>query len=179
MAWYEISYTCGHSEREQLYGPEKDRQRKIEWKERGMCPACYRAAQSQKAEQAANAAGLPALTGSDKQIAWAQTIRAGHVALMDKWLAQVAAAKLWGGQALTPETEALRDLGIAIANQLRAELLAETESRFWIDNRDYSGLASRRFTPEFRARLEASPLYRQSQIAKLETAVGADLVGGA
>jgi hypothetical protein len=43
MAKYDINYSCGHSARIDLYGPERDRQRKIAWFESdGHCSDCYR-----------------------------------------------------------------------------------------------------------------------------------------
>ena len=72
MAWYTINYTCGHTERVQLYGAHKDRYAKIEAMERRVCPEC----EAKAAQEQAASDGLPALTGSDKQISWAADIRA-------------------------------------------------------------------------------------------------------
>ncbi len=49
MAWEMVNYSCGHSERQQFYGPGAERERKKEWMERGLCPECYRKAQMDKA----------------------------------------------------------------------------------------------------------------------------------
>jgi len=82
MAWREVNYSCGHTERIQFYGPGKERDRKQEWMERGVCPDCYRAQKDeekrQENERAANLKneiGFVDLTGSEKQIAWAVSIR--------------------------------------------------------------------------------------------------------
>jgi len=48
MAWEMVNYSCGHSERQQFYGPGDERRRKVEWMERGLCPECYRKAQMEK-----------------------------------------------------------------------------------------------------------------------------------
>jgi len=48
MAWEMVNYSCGHSERQQFYGPGDERRRKKEWMERGLCPECYRKAQMEK-----------------------------------------------------------------------------------------------------------------------------------
>lgn len=46
MAKYDITYTCGHSGVEQLYGPGTERRKHIEWAEKNKaCPDCYQAAQ--------------------------------------------------------------------------------------------------------------------------------------
>lgn len=49
MAWEMVNYSCGHSERQQFYGPGAGREQKKEWMERGLCPECYRKAQIDKA----------------------------------------------------------------------------------------------------------------------------------
>ena len=81
MAWYEVKFSCGHVERVQLYGAEKERANKIKFfEENGMCPACYREYMQEKkeAEKAEKVSGieLVELEGSPKQIAWAEDIRA-------------------------------------------------------------------------------------------------------
>ncbi len=43
MAWEEITWSCGHEVRKQLYGPHRERERFVAWaEERGICPDCYR-----------------------------------------------------------------------------------------------------------------------------------------
>jgi hypothetical protein len=76
MAKYDVTYSCGHSDTIQLYGPNKERTRKIEWLERdGLCPECYKAKMEQQAVKKSNEMGLPELVGSEKQVAWAKKIR--------------------------------------------------------------------------------------------------------
>lgn len=52
MAKYTVKFSCGHTCVIDLYGPEKDRKRKIEYYERlGICQDCYRAErEAEKAE---------------------------------------------------------------------------------------------------------------------------------
>ena len=46
MAKYEVHYACGHTETIELYGPHKERYRKIEWLEKeGKCSECYKKSQ--------------------------------------------------------------------------------------------------------------------------------------
>jgi len=83
MAKYEIDRICGHWEIIQLYGQYDDRRYKLEKVEpKKLCEECYqkqideqRAAEAVKAVEMAQQHGFPALTGSAKQIAWAETIR--------------------------------------------------------------------------------------------------------
>jgi len=87
MAKYDITYACGHVETVKLYGPNKDRERRIASMSAGVCDACYKArkdaehAAANASAAAANAAGgLPALVGSEKQVAWAESLRAERLA---------------------------------------------------------------------------------------------------
>ena len=44
MAKYEVKFSCGHTQVIELFGKDKDRQRKIEYfEERGLCKDCYKA----------------------------------------------------------------------------------------------------------------------------------------
>lgn len=43
MAKYEVKFSCGHTQIIELFGKDKDRQRKIEYfEERGLCKNCYK-----------------------------------------------------------------------------------------------------------------------------------------
>lgn len=86
---YTITHRCGHEQTHQIYGSNSkgQRDRKEEWLASKDCTPCWQAeqdkarAERQKAYAAENAAAaeanksLPALQGSPKQIAWAETIR--------------------------------------------------------------------------------------------------------
>ena len=89
MAWNGMDYRCGHTEQVQLYGPMRDRDRRLELAKNNLdCPACYQArlqterqAQNERAALLA-ADSLPALQGSEKQIAWATSIRQAWIEAM-------------------------------------------------------------------------------------------------
>ncbi|MGI6117852.1 MAG: hypothetical protein ACOYBC_05625 [Bilifractor sp.] len=99
MAQYDVTFSCGHTATIQLFGKEADRQRKIKWfEENGLCPECYRAQkEAEKKEQAeadakeADALGLAELTGSEKQIAWANSIRAEQINTINTLINNVTA----------------------------------------------------------------------------------------
>lgn len=72
MAWQHPKHVCGHwGERYQAYGPHAGRERQLAAIEAHQCPECRKEA----ADKIAQEAGLPMLTGSPKQIAWASDIR--------------------------------------------------------------------------------------------------------
>lgn len=138
MAWNEINYSCGHTDRIQMYGPTRDRESKKEWMERGVCPDCYRkqkeeerAKASQVAAEQAKSSGLPALVGSEKQIAWAETIRKNALAaaqnnvLSRESFATLPIDKQESSRAVFEVVRTARDC-----------LETETSAKWWIDNRD-------------------------------------------
>lgn len=78
MAKYYFTYACGHPGEIQLYGPGKQREWRLEQEEAKLCPDCYQASldeENAKAAAANRAIGLPELSGTEKQIAWAESIR--------------------------------------------------------------------------------------------------------
>ncbi|MFB5269319.1 hypothetical protein ACE41H_21390 [Paenibacillus enshidis] len=82
MAKYNITYLCGHPGRVDIGGKEKDRQRKADWMAERKCQECLdkdkeAERQSENAAAAARAMeqGLPALTGSLKQVSFGETCR--------------------------------------------------------------------------------------------------------
>jgi hypothetical protein len=79
MAKYTVNFSCGHTQVVELFGKNTERERKISYFERsGTCSDCYRAQQDTKRQaelSVYNSANLPALTGTPKQIDWANKIR--------------------------------------------------------------------------------------------------------
>ena len=150
MAWYTINYKCGHTERVQLYGAHKERYAKIERMEACNCPEC----EAKAAQDRAAADGLPALTGSDKQISWAADIRArwltDGISKDAKRLVNALADEL---ETVTDNPDAAKRLMSAALTSLgadadwttydmikaydsyRARATAHTAAKWWIDNR--------------------------------------------
>lgn len=119
MAKYAITYHCGHEAIEQLYGKNAEREKYIEYAQHAkLCPSCYAVAQAtaratEAATYATQTADYPPLTGSEKQVAWALTIRG-------KFLEAIAALP-------QRDSEGLSQVDTAIRRQ--------TDSRWWIDQR--------------------------------------------
>ncbi|WP_309479216.1 hypothetical protein [Brevibacillus agri] len=74
MAWYYITYKCGHSDKVQIVGPTKNRQWIADNKAAGLCQDCYKAKiEKDRAEENARAAAaargqeLPELHGTIKR----------------------------------------------------------------------------------------------------------------
>jgi len=115
---YPITHTCGHTETHHLYGSYADRERKAVWLKTVPCLACKR--DSERDAAAAAMSDLPALTGTDKQIAWATTIRADIISRIDDVVAKGEAA---GG--VLPQ-----DLAAKIA-----AVKGQASASWWIDHR--------------------------------------------
>ncbi len=83
---YDIVCSCGHEDTVVLFGPTKQREYRLQRLAEEPCCVCR--AKMQDDENEANAAaaremGLPGITGSEKQIAWAETLRAGFIKKID------------------------------------------------------------------------------------------------
>jgi len=49
MATYNVTYSCGHEGELQLYGPHKERERKLDYfRKHGLCKACWAAQQAKE-----------------------------------------------------------------------------------------------------------------------------------
>lgn len=114
MAKYTVTYKCGHTAEVQLYGKYADREKKIAWYATINCPDCEASEQKEKAE----ASGLPQLTGSEKQIAWATKIRNNALDIINA--------------ANERNTEAKRQV---LADFRDKWLAIETSASYWIDHR--------------------------------------------
>lgn len=126
MAQYNIRHTCGHEETVQIYGTNVhgERQRKAEWLESKPCRDCER-----KAMREENLTGAAELTSSDKQVSWANDLRAKAIGDIKAKLAKldtqyIAAPQEW--------KDAQRNAGEATI----AAMLAETNAKAIIDHRD-------------------------------------------
>ncbi len=130
MAWENVSCSeCGNEYQVQMYGPHSTRDWKVNnW--RGVCDGCKEEAKMLLIEQ--NKTGeLPELTGSDKQIAWAMTIRDSFVSeikktdIKSKWFKAIVRFKNETG--IEIDQRAI-DAGLSL-------VLEETKAHWWIDNR--------------------------------------------
>ena len=76
-----VTFSCGHTGEVQLFGTNKDRERKIKWyEESALCPECYKKQQEEIGKELAVKYNLPEITGvSDKQIAFAKSLRGRYL----------------------------------------------------------------------------------------------------
>ncbi|WP_157227509.1 hypothetical protein [Nocardia asiatica] len=122
MAFYRIDHRCGHGIDTQIYGPNVHGEREREAARRAQhpCPECLRAARSAAAAETATRQQWPALQGTDKQVAWAMTLRDTAMHALEKSMAQ--------------RRDGLADLD-ARALAYREILLSTTAASAWITQR--------------------------------------------
>lgn len=76
---YEVTYSCGHTAVVDLVGKGIDRERKLEWmRERALCPECYKAKVAAEHQKFESKMDFPVLSGTDKQIAYANKLRLSY-----------------------------------------------------------------------------------------------------
>jgi hypothetical protein len=135
MAKHSIIYRCGHTETAYLTGNRRTRDSYAEYASQNKdCSTCYQAAleaarekENRESAEANAAAGLPALEGSEKQVAWAESIRRPAIERLRK----VDTAEL--SPDLSPEAQAeLRDALVLLVD----EIVQQTSAKWWIDNRE-------------------------------------------
>ena len=100
------------------------------WAERtfDICPACEDRQYEEKAArlaEAAKASGMPELTGSPKQISWAEQIRSDQMKKIDAYLEQAKVAC---------DAETLKRIA-RVLNYIRQH---KAKASWWIDNRNNS-----------------------------------------
>ena len=127
MAKYYGTHTCGHEGVTNVTGPSKNRQWIVDKHFERLCSACYeehlvaeRARINAEAEKKAKEMELPILTGSDKQVQWANTLRQNLIDEVEKKMEKIE------------EFKGNRDL----ANQIFAYMLeTKTQATWYIENR--------------------------------------------
>lgn len=139
MAKQSIRHECGHMAAHDLFGPNAERDRKIAWLRTVPCLACKRTAEQEAVATASP--NLPALTGSDKQVAWAASVRAKQLAVIAAELEKVAGAY---DPADAAQAAAMAGIEAAVARITR-----QAAASWWIDRRDSGTRALlREFVPQ-------------------------------
>ncbi len=150
MAKYSGIFSCGHEGTVGIIGPMKDREWKKERAFSKMCPECYSKYLAEEREKANREAEkknkeweLPELTGTEKQVAWANTLR---IEFIDKIKNKLH--ELNENQIDRDYKEYLRDNNILLKEfktfikdvdwLIDYILNNKTEARFYIDNRTFS-----------------------------------------
>jgi len=134
MAKYEITHRCGHISIETLFGKRKEREWLISKLKMELCKKCQEeeyAKQNQEAAKQNKENGLPPLKGTEKQVAWAESIRLKKIIELNKLKQDLL------------EDKALRQdkTETVLRNYDKAESIIntainETDAVFWIEGRN-------------------------------------------
>ena len=128
MAYYDITYKCGHTDRVQIYGTNVhgECERKAAWYATILCPDCKRKTYENANEAAAQwcaAHDCVKLRGSVRQVAWAENIRAKVIEGYELLYADI------------PE-DAPQEYKTDISEKLR-QFKSEDRANWWIECRDW------------------------------------------
>ena len=190
MAWTTITYSCGHVGQEQLYGKHDARERTVAARAKyGLCEECAakeRDAQNQRAAQTNAEAGLPSLSGTPKQIAWAESLRAQAYRALTADGTAIELLRVFTRHAqrlgVTPEMlkatpYAPREAAMTLMRSLVSKLFAaQTSASYWIDARpmgsrsnDWSdwGSVYDRVVEQFAAAVKAAPAKVENLCARV------------
>ncbi len=155
MSSYDVDYTCGHSGTVNLVGPHRARESRIAYLENGECFDCFKQKSHEVAREQAEELELPVLVGTEKQIAWAETLRIEKLNEIEATVERLKQSKDYRQILMVVER---------ISN--------ETAAKKWIDWRDMS--AKWIIQDEWKVMLEA-PTDEQKQ-AEQEAREKADAV---
>lgn len=75
MAKYNVTYKCGHEGRVELFGKMSARDWRLEQMAGELCPECQKKESERATAEFEEENGLPLLSGSEKQVAWARKLR--------------------------------------------------------------------------------------------------------
>lgn len=133
---YSGTYACGHEGVIHIYGPTKEHEQKREYVFSQVCPECAKLERqkerdeaNKKASDAAIKSGLPELTGTEKQIAWATTIRNDIIGLIDNLAKEHEGCEVQISDGKLIHIEEWQKAFETI-------LKCETTAKFWIENRE-------------------------------------------
>lgn len=152
---YDGVYTCGHAGTVNITGPTKDRQWRIDREFSGLCPECLKKVKQEKMEQERAEAAeksaeleLPELTGSEKQVAWANVIRMKVIEGYEKELESYHKRRERKANEGVIEEYMYKHLEITEEEFVKCfnfALNTITDSKFWIDNREKADVVLRTF----------------------------------
>lgn len=168
MAWYYGAFSCGHEGRVNIIGPGKDREWKKERAFGELCPECYkkwleeeRKKANLEAAEKSSKMELPELTGTERQVAWANTLRVEVIESyeqqqgeFDKRISKAKELLRKNEEQGIPNKYSLSDLKLYVRGREHTNMIttkeelsdamdyilkSKTKAEFWIGNRYKSG----------------------------------------
>lgn len=118
-----VTMKCGHDEMKELFGSNKEREKKIWYfKNCCMCEECEKKAREEanaKVDEESKKLALPQLNGTEKQVAWANSIRSNMIKKLETELSKYKDSKNYN----------IKNIVLAFINM-------KINARWFIDNRD-------------------------------------------
>jgi len=169
MAQYGVTHTCGHTTTARLYGPGKDREAALRRMRDRPCGACIRATTNERAAAQQDERDLPPLSGSPKQIEWAERCRYHALMLVDQALGDAAHKP---GVIPIPDHLRIGDEPYPSLGECIQRLYAQDTARFWIDHAKHAERAGQRIAVDSRSAIRYGiPPTETEQVARLLFAV--------
>lgn len=136
-------YACGHEGEIELYGESNARDARAKWTfANHVCPDCYK---DQQLAYAREMGACELTIGTEKQIAWAEIIRADFIkALKYEMNKSRKLAKTYPENIQTQTLQTIKKAETALS-----KLLQNPDSKFWIDNSDKIKFKPARFIFDF------------------------------
>jgi len=160
MAWYDGTYSCGHEGCVNIIGPTKNREWIRERKFSELCPECCkkeRAAEIERVNSAAKESSfemeLPELSGSEKQVNWANTIRLTFIEKIQSVITRLEeseAARERYARSFERRFGIKEDSLSAYYGIMNYSIAQKTSARYWIDNRDFNNAMMECLFDEYR-----------------------------
>ena len=120
MAKYTVEYKCGHTGTVELFGKTSDREWRLEQLAKGICPDCEEAELRKVIAEFNAERELPALSGTDRQVAWADKLRMYAIRMIEDGYGMMSDG--------SPDKDPM--------SQVLQEMYSISDARFWIDHRD-------------------------------------------
>ena len=126
-----ITYSCGHEGEIEVYGKADKRNYIVSMKERDLCPECYKKQQQEITIKETKESGFPELSGSEKQITWANQIRLNASKDLSDTEKNSRQLKLLKLIKRVPEETTIEEIEKEIKNYFETK----NEAKEYIDNR--------------------------------------------
>lgn len=175
MAWYYGTFSCEHDGRVNVVGPGKQRKWKIEHAFSNVCDACFdaqtaarREEENRLAAEAAKEQELPGLTGSAKQVAFAETMRQKLLLAIETFVEKIESGDR-DAIYLAEDFDLIKSKIIDSTEYM----LTITSAGWWIDNGRHASGADElcNLLAEMHEKLEAKKIFTAPVETDVEAAV--------
>jgi len=134
-----ITYACGHAREYDIFDSRLRRAGGAEGLSESVCPTCVHADENAKAITQGRADGLPELQGTERQVAWAASIRQQGIADINAQYERLASALAHRWETLGDIDEIYIAECLQAAQDAKGRFASETSAAWWIDHQGGMG----------------------------------------